>query len=39
MFLKVIECLEQNIQKQVDCKRSSSTEQTIWVQNIQIEIC
>ena len=26
VFSKVIECLEQNIQKQTDCKRPSSTK-------------
>ena len=26
MFSKVIECLEQKIQKQIDCKRPSSTK-------------
>ena len=35
----VIECLEQNIQKQIDCKRPSSTKQMNRVQNIRIEIC
>ena len=35
---KVIECLEQNIQKQVDCKRPSKTTQMNRLQNIQIEI-
>ena len=28
MFSKVIECLEQNIRKQIDCKKPSSTKQT-----------
>ena len=37
MFLKVIECLEQNIQKQIDCKRPSSTKQINRVQNINIK--
>ena len=27
VFSKVIECLEQNIWKQIDCKRPSSTKQ------------
>ena len=27
VFCKVIECLEQNIRKQVNCKRPSSTKQ------------
>ena len=27
VFSKVIACLEQNIRKQIDCKRPSSTEQ------------
>ena len=35
---KVIECLEQNIRKQIDCKRSSNTKQMNWVQDIRIEI-
>ena len=35
---KVIECLEQNIWKQIDCKRPSNTKQMNWVQNIHIEI-
>ena len=34
VFWKVIECLEQNIQKQIDCKRPSNTTQMNWVQNI-----
>ena len=35
---KVIECLEQNIQKQIDCKRPSNTKQMNRSQNIRIEI-
>ena len=27
VFLKVIECLEQNIRRQIDCKRPSTTKQ------------
>ena len=38
VFSKVIECLEQNIRKQIDCKRPSNTNQMNWVQNIQIEM-
>ena len=34
MFSKVIECLEQNIRKQIDCKRPSSTRQMNRVKNI-----
>ena len=37
-FLKLIECLEQNIRKQIDCKRPSNTKQMNWVQNIQIKM-
>ena len=36
---QVIECLEQNIRKQIDCKRPSSTKQMNIVKNIRIEIC
>ena len=39
MLSKVIENLEQNIRKQVDCKRPSGTKQMSRVQNIRIEIC
>ena len=39
VFSKVIECLEQNIWKQTDCKRLSSTKQMNRVKNIQIKIC
>ena len=39
MFSKLIECLEQNIQKQINCKRPSSTKEMNRVQNIRIEIC
>ena len=35
---KVIECLEQNIWKQIDCKRPSNTKQMNRLQNIRIEI-
>ena len=35
---KVIECLEQNIRKQIDCKTPSNTKQMNRLQNIQIEI-
>ena len=38
MFLKVIECSEQNIRKQTDCKRPSNTKRINGVRNIQIEI-
>ena len=38
VFSKVIECLEQNIRKQIDCKRLSNTKQMSWVQNIQTEM-
>ena len=34
---QVIECLEQNIRKQIDCKRPSNTKQMNRLQNIQIE--
>ena len=34
LFSKVIECLEQNIRKQTDCKRPSNTKQMNRVQNI-----
>ena len=33
-----IECLEQNIRKQIDCKRPSNTKQMNWVQNTQIKM-
>ena len=36
---KVIECLEQDIRKQIDCKIPSSTKQMNRVQNSCIEIC
>ena len=39
VFLKVIECLEQNIRRQIDCKRPSTTKQMNRVQNIRTEIC
>ena len=35
---KVIEYLEKNIRKQIDCKRSSNTKQISRLQNIRIEI-
>ena len=38
VFSTVIECLEQNIQKQIDCKRPSNTKQLNWVQNTQIKM-
>ena len=38
MFSKGIECLEQNIRKQIGCKRSSNTKQMSRVQNIAFEI-
>ena len=31
--------LEQNIRKQIDCKRPSNTKQMNGVQNIRIETC
>ena len=36
VFSKVIECLEQMIRKQIDCKRWSSTKQMNRVKNIWI---
>ena len=38
VFSKVIECLEQNVRKQIDCKRPSNTKQMNWVQNTQIKM-
>ena len=38
VFSKVIKCLEQNIRRQIDCKRPSNTKQMSWEQNIQIEM-
>ena len=38
VFWKVIERLEQNIRKQIDCKRLSNTKQMNWIQNIQIKM-
>ena len=32
--LEVVECFEQNIRKQIECKRRSSTNQVNRVQNI-----
>ena len=37
MFSKVIECFEQNIQKQIDFKRPLNTKQMNRVQNTRIE--
>ena len=39
LFLKVIECLEQNIRKQIDYKRLSSTKQINRVKDIRLETC
>ena len=39
MFSKVIECLEENIQKYIDCGKPSSEKQMSRLQNIQMEIC
>ena len=33
-----MKCLEQNIRKQIDCKKLSNTKQMNWVQNIEIEM-
>ena len=40
VFSKVIECLEQSIRKQIDCKRINIEYQIQmnWVQNIQTEM-
>ena len=38
VFSRVIECLEQNIRKQIDCKRPSNTRKMNWLQKIQIEM-
>ena len=38
MFSKVIECLEENIQKYIDCGKPSSEKQMTRLQNIQMEI-
>ena len=35
---KVIECLEQNSRKQIDCKRPSNTKQMNILQNIRIKM-
>ena len=35
---KIIECLEQNIRKQIDCKRPSNIKEMNILKNIQIEI-
>ena len=37
--LNLVECLEQTIRKQINCKRPSSTKQINTVQNIRIETC
>ena len=39
VFSKVIECLEQTIRKEIDCKRPHSTKHMNKVQNIRNEIC
>ena len=39
MFSKIIECLEQNIRKQIDCKRPSNIKQMNRILNIRITIC
>ena len=39
VFSKVMKCFEQNIRKQIDCKRPSSKKQMNRVQNIRIEVC
>ena len=36
-FSKVIECLEQNIRKQIDCKRPSNTKQINWIQIFKLK--
>ena len=36
-FPKLIECLEQNIRKRIDCERPSSAKQMNRVQNICIK--
>ena len=38
MFAEVIEYLEENFPKQIDCKRRVSTKQINRVQNIYIEM-
>ena len=35
---KVVKCLEENIQKQIDCKRPLNIKQMNRLQNIQIKI-
>ena len=37
VFSKVIECLEQNIRKQIDCKRPSNTKQINWIQIFKLK--
>ena len=39
VFSRVIECLEQNIRKQIDRKKPSCTKQMNREQNIRIKIC
>ena len=39
MFSKGIKFMDQNIRKQIDCKRPLSTKQMNRVENIRIEIC
>ena len=38
VFSKVIECLEQNIWKQIDCKRPFNIKKMNWVQHTQIKM-
>ena len=38
VFSKVIECVEQNIRKQTDCRRPSNIKQMNWAQNTQIKM-
>ena len=38
VFSKLIECLEQNSRKQINCKRPSNTKQMKRVRNIRIDI-
>ena len=37
VFSKVIECLEQNTRKQIDCKRPSNTKQINWIQIFKLK--
>ena len=39
VFSKGIKCLEQNFQKQIDCKKPLSTKQICRIQNISTETC